>query len=526
MSTFFASYPPQDTGGVTSIDGMTGAITLVAGTGISIVDGVQTITISSTSAGDVTVGPFGSTPNSNGLSISGSQVLNLQPADATHPGGISVADWNTFNNKQSTLTLGNITSTPITNLVVTGGTGAIVGSGVLLTLTGASLVEATSAVLTITGATNAVLGTGVSIQVKQASTTLSGYLSSTDWNTFNSKQASGNYITALTGDATASGPGSAALTLATVNGNVGTFASVTVNAKGLVTAAAALSGDATTSSAVLTLATVNSNVGTFGSATAVPSLTVNGKGLITAVSAVTITTPNKSVANKTAAYTTVATDNTLTFDMSGSGNASYAVTLLTAVGNTGLTQTIYYSVGTGILSINTTSAQTIGGLASGVIKLGAVNDSVTVMSDGTNWRILNYAVSVSFRYFNTASTITSSDTTTTFSTKDFDAFGLYSSGTFTVTIPGKYQINSAIVTAATYALNGVAAITIYKNGSAVSLGADYSGGAEANLNTFVADTLQLVAGDAITIRSRSSGTGPTLASSTTANFISAIRLGW
>lgn len=50
-------------------------------------------------------------------------------------------------------------------------------------------------------------------------------------------------ITALTGDVTATGPGSAAATLATVNANVGTFgtassvATVTLNAKGLATAA-------------------------------------------------------------------------------------------------------------------------------------------------------------------------------------------------------------------------------------------------------------------------------------------------
>lgn len=52
-------------------------------------------------------------------------------------------------------------------------------------------------------------------------------------------QAAGNYITALTGDVTASGPGSVAATLATVNGNVGSFtnANITVNAKGLITAA-------------------------------------------------------------------------------------------------------------------------------------------------------------------------------------------------------------------------------------------------------------------------------------------------
>jgi hypothetical protein len=49
----------------------------------------------------------------------------------------------------------------------------------------------------------------------------------------------GSAITSLTGDVTATGPGAAAATLATVNSNVGSFtnASITVNAKGLVTAA-------------------------------------------------------------------------------------------------------------------------------------------------------------------------------------------------------------------------------------------------------------------------------------------------
>jgi len=110
-------------------------------------------------------------------------------ADTSHNGYLSSTDWNTFNGKQSTITTGNLTSSPTTNLVVTGGTGAVIGSGVLLTLTGASIVETTSSVLTLSGATNAVLGTGVGITVKQSSTSQSGYLSSTDWNTFNGKQA-------------------------------------------------------------------------------------------------------------------------------------------------------------------------------------------------------------------------------------------------------------------------------------------------------------------------------------------------
>jgi len=47
----------------------------------------------------------------------------------------------------------------------------------------------------------------------------------------------GGGITDLTGDISASGTGSVAATLATVNSNVGTFQNVTVNNKGLVTSA-------------------------------------------------------------------------------------------------------------------------------------------------------------------------------------------------------------------------------------------------------------------------------------------------
>jgi hypothetical protein len=84
-------------------------------------------------------------------------------------------------------------------------------------------------------------GQVLSLALSSASTT--GALSSSDWNTFNGKQAAGSYITALTGDGAASGPGSVPFTLATVNANVGSFgsstsvASFTVNGKGLITAA-------------------------------------------------------------------------------------------------------------------------------------------------------------------------------------------------------------------------------------------------------------------------------------------------
>jgi len=54
-------------------------------------------------------------------------------------------------------------------------------------ITTANLTESTSSILTITGGTDSLLGTGTTIEVSQSNTSTSGYLSSTDWNTFNGK---------------------------------------------------------------------------------------------------------------------------------------------------------------------------------------------------------------------------------------------------------------------------------------------------------------------------------------------------
>lgn len=66
---------------------------------------------------------------------------------------------------------------------------------------------------------------------------LSGVTSSVQTQ-LNGKQATGNYITALTGDVTASGPGSVAATLSSTGVSAGTYDQVTVDTKGRVTAAA------------------------------------------------------------------------------------------------------------------------------------------------------------------------------------------------------------------------------------------------------------------------------------------------
>ena len=125
----------------------------------------------------------------------------------------------------------NVTITPSGNTLTIAATASPITTG--------DLTDTGTDGITIIGGTDAVVGSGTSFSQHVADSSHNGYLSLTDWNTFSSKQVAGSYLTALTGDATASGPGSAVLTLSTVNSNVGSFinANITVNAKGLITAA-------------------------------------------------------------------------------------------------------------------------------------------------------------------------------------------------------------------------------------------------------------------------------------------------
>ena len=98
--------------------------------------------------------------------------------------------------------------------------------------------------------------------------------------------AGNNAITALSGDATATGPGSVAITLATVNSNVGTFQGLTVNGKGLVTAAGP--GEVDLGTGMLTQTVTNS--GTVGTATGLLAK-------LTSTGARTILTSDTAIAN-------------------------------------------------------------------------------------------------------------------------------------------------------------------------------------------------------------------------------------
>ena len=110
----------------------------------------------------------------------------------------------------STITNGTYTYT----LPSETGTLAIVGgSGVGTVTSVAALTLGTTGTDLSSTVANSTTTPSITLNVPTASASARGALSAADWTTFNSKQIAGNYITSLTGEATASGPGAAAITL-------------------------------------------------------------------------------------------------------------------------------------------------------------------------------------------------------------------------------------------------------------------------------------------------------------------------
>ena len=265
--TITASWTDDNTDAVTSVFGRTGAVVAVngdyttslvtEGTNLYYTD-VRARASNSFVAGS---GAYNSTtgvitiPTDNSQIANGSAYITLTGLSATSPlsyvnttgvfsisqantttnGYLSSFDWNTFNNKQIALTFGNLTSSDIT---VTGGTGAVIGAGSTMTL---------ATVNTNTG-------------------------------TFGS---------------------STAIPVITVNGK-GLITALTTTAVSIPSGSLSFIGDVTGtgttgSDTTLTLATVNTNVGAYGSSTNVPTITVNAKGLVTAASQTAIPTATSSV---------------------------------------------------------------------------------------------------------------------------------------------------------------------------------------------------------------------------------------
>ena len=117
----------------------------------------------------------------NGLSLS-TQALSLAAASTSTTGALTSTDWNTFNGKQPLITAGTTSQ-------------YYRGDKTFQTLNTTAVTEGTNLYYTDARARAAISGTlpisvtsGV-VSISQAAGASNGYLSSTDWNTFNNKQA-------------------------------------------------------------------------------------------------------------------------------------------------------------------------------------------------------------------------------------------------------------------------------------------------------------------------------------------------
>jgi hypothetical protein len=131
------------------------------------------------------------------------------------------------------------------------------------------------------------------------------------------------------------------------------------------------------------------------------------------------------------------------FNLSGAATA----TLPTAVGIAGKIYVIG-TVASGsslVLTINTTSSQTIGVHASGALKMAIAGDSITVQSDGSNWKILSMNITVTAMYLGgSAVSLNTTGTLNTFSTKVHDSLSCVSGSVFTAPFAGKYQASMQV----------------------------------------------------------------------------------
>jgi hypothetical protein len=236
-----------------------------------------------------------------------------------------------------------------------------------------------SYVTSVTGTAPVVSSGGLTpaISMAAANTTTDGYLTSTDWNTFNNK-GSGTVtavsVVSANGLAgTSSGGATPALTLSTT---------ITGLLKGNGTAiSAATSGTdyapATSGTSIL----YGNGSGGFSNVTVGSGLSFSAGTL-----AATTSAPSAPV-TKTADFTVAATDVWLINNKSGS---TCTVTLPTASTNSG--RVLYfqnYQV-RALVSASSNVVPLAGGAAGTSILLASSGDSATLVSDGTNWLMTQY----------------------------------------------------------------------------------------------------------------------------------------
>jgi hypothetical protein len=256
----------------------------------------------------------------------------------------------------------------------------------------------------VTGTAPVVSSGGVNpaISMAAASASVNGYLTSTDWSTFNNKQPAGAYLTSVTSDAPLTGAGTSASHLsipaatASVNGYLTSTDWNTFNNKQpagtYVTSVSGTAGRITSTGGTtpaIDLASGIATAGTTGSATLIPVVTIDTYGRVTSIA--TAANPQGTVTSVSG--TGSVNGITLTGTVTSSGSLTLGGTL-GGIGNSQLTN----------------SSITINGSS---VSLGG---SVTVTATASNALTIGTGLSGTSYNGSTAVTIALANTTVTAST--------------------------------------------------------------------------------------------------------------
>ena len=303
--------------------------------------------------------------------------ISMAAANTSTNGYLTSTDWNTFNSKQPAGTY--VTSVAVASSNGFAGTSSGGATPTLTLTTSISGIIYGNGTALAAATISAPLGYSAgTLSITQAGTASNGYLSSTDWNTFNNKQPAGTYVTAISVASanglagTSSGGATPALTLSTT---------ITGLLKGNGTAiSAATSGTdyapATSGTSIL----YGNGSGGFSNVTVGSGLSFSA-GTLSASSGTAPLT-------KTADFTVGAGETWFINNKSGS---TCTVTLPSPSTNTGRELTFknmqartLVSASSNVVPIDSTTAGT-------AILLAVVGNWATMVSDGTNWVIMQAA---------------------------------------------------------------------------------------------------------------------------------------
>jgi hypothetical protein len=370
-------------GGVTSLTGTANQITVSTSTGDITLSLPSSVTITGTLTAGTFSGSGASLtniPNSATTATSANTASAIVARDASGnftagtitatlsgaapAGSLSGTTLNASVTASSLTSVGSLTSLTVT------GTTTVNGGTIILGNATSNRVSFTGAGVAAPSFTNESAGTKIVLRsgdIGAAAVNHSiGIGSLTQWYAVPDSTRQFQWYAGTTVIATLTGAGALSATSFAGSGTSLTALNATELTSGTLPAARlpAFTGDATSTAgtAALTLATVNANTGSFGTTTAIPVVTVNAKGLVTAMStaAVPFAFGNVAVSGQTTVGA-AATNATLTL-AAGTG-----VTITTD--NTTKTVTITASGSSGVTSIAGTANQITASASTGAVTL-------------------------------------------------------------------------------------------------------------------------------------------------------------